>query len=709
MLIGAISYMTAAGIFFALMLILLTGKARGLPRHLLVVAAAASTLWAAGTAYQAAVDAPLIIPQALELLRDLAWLTFLLHMMTVRADGKGAMSTGFTIVRHGIYAFTSVMMALVFYRYFSGSGLSLMAGFDFQLAGHLLLAVMGLVLLEQILRNTPPDLRRAIKYLCLGIGGMFAYDFYLYSDALLFQRIDPALWEARGFINATVVPVIGVALARNPQWSPGFLISRRVVFHTSALLGSGIYLLAMGVGGYYVRDYGGTWGTVAQTIFLFGAGLILLILLFSGPLRARLRVVINKHFFHYKYDYREEWLRFIRTLSSSEQDIPLPERAIRAIAQMIDSPGGILWMRRDNGQFAPEARWNMDLPTMVHEPADSSLVRFLEIQKWVINLDEYQRDPGLYRSLGDLEMPAWLEKTPEAWLIAPLILHESLLGFVVLARSSAQHRHFNWEDCDLLKTTGTQAASHLAQHAISQALAEARQFEAFSRLSTYIVHDLKNLISQQSLVISNAARHRNNPLFMENVISTVENSVAKMNRLLAHLHDGAKDACKQQNGSARTIDLAKLLEEVVCDAQTVKPTPVFECQVRGIVVAADRDRLASVMGHVIRNAQEATPEDGRVVVRLLKVNGCAIVEVVDTGCGMDEAFIRARLFRPFQTTKGSAGMGIGTYETSEFIRALGGEIHVESRPGAGTTFRIHLPHEGSKGPARFGIAFVKRH
>jgi hypothetical protein len=121
-----------------------------------------------------------------------------------------------------------------------------------------------------------------------------------------------------------------------------------MVFHTSALIASGIYLIAMGAGGYYVRDYGGTWGAVAQTIFLFGAGLLLLILLFSGQLRARLRVLINKHFFHYKYDYREEWLRFIRTLSSSDQDIPLPERVIRAIAQMIDCPGGVLWLRRDN-------------------------------------------------------------------------------------------------------------------------------------------------------------------------------------------------------------------------------------------------------------------------------------------------------------------------------------------------------------------------
>jgi putative PEP-CTERM system histidine kinase len=693
--VGVISYISAAGIFLVLLAVLLIGRTNGPFKRLLALASAASVLWAASAAYQAAYGTPLIVPQILELLRDFAWLTFLLHMLHAKTGEKDAVSTWLSLVRHGLYVVTAVTMSFALYHHFNVTGLSLLSGFDFRLAGHLTLAIAGLVLLEHILRNTPADLMRAIKYLCFGIGGMFVYDFYLYSDALLFQRIDPALWEARGFINATVVPVIGIALARNPQWSPGFLVSRRVVFHTSALLGSGIYLLAMGVGGYYVRDYGGTWGIVAQTIFMFGAGLLLLILLFSGPLRARLRVFINKHFFHYKYDYREEWLRFIRTLSSNETDIPLPERAIRAIAQMIDSPGGVLWMRREDGHYEPTAKWNMEPPLSANEPAGSSLIRFLEIQKWVINLDEYRRDPGLYQSLGDLTMPSWLRTLSDAWLIAPLLLQEKLHGFVVLARSPAVRRHFNWEDCDLLKTTGTQAASHLAQHAASQALAEARQFEAFNRLSTYVVHDLKNLISQLSLVVSNTARHRNNPLFMENVISTVENSVSKMNRLLVRMRDGV------QADSKRMVNLVKLLEEVVRDAQAAKPAPVLECAMKDMAVTADRDRLASVMGHVIRNAQDASSEDGRVIVRLLKLNGHAVVEVEDNGCGMDDTFIRARLFRPFQTTKGDSGMGIGVYEAREFVRSLGGDIQVVSKPGKGTIFRIQLPHQPALEPVRY--------
>ena len=222
MMIGVISYLSASGIFLVLLLVLLARRAGGAFRGWLALASAVSAIWAAGAAYQQAFDAPLIIPLFLELLRDLAWLTFLMYALNLKAQNKDAVSIGFTIIRHGIYVFTAVMALLILYLHselfpLKGSGLSFIAGLDFQLAGHLLVAVIGLVLLEQLLRNTPHDPLRAVKYLCFGVGGIFTYDFYLYSDALLFQRINPALWEARGFVNAIIVPVIGVAVARSHQ------------------------------------------------------------------------------------------------------------------------------------------------------------------------------------------------------------------------------------------------------------------------------------------------------------------------------------------------------------------------------------------------------------------------------------------------------------------------------------------------------------
>ncbi|HQU15305.1 MAG: hypothetical protein B7Z66_13640 [Chromatiales bacterium 21-64-14] len=678
--IAGVSYATGAAFFLILSLVLATGRRGRLQKALLAFTASISAIWMAAASYESFTGqfTPLIV--VLELVRDLSWAVFLLYILGSAHKGFALSSRWFRIILGTLVAFTAAMFLLVFVQRAHGPPI-VTFGIDWLIAGHLLYAVVGLVLVEQLFRNTPIQLRRSIKYLCLGVGGLFAYDFYLYSNALLFQRIDFVLWAARGFGNALVVPVIGIAIARDPEWSLDIFVSRRVVFHTTALLGTGLYLLAIAAGGYYVRHYGGSWGLIAQTIFLFGAGLVLLILLFSEQMRATLRVYINKHFFHYKYDYRDEWLRFIRTLSSGEPT-QLRERAVLAIAQIVDSPGGILWMRRDSGNYEPVARWNIAdfTPPVVSE--DTPLVRFLEEQEWFIHLEEYQSRPELYKGLS---LPAWLQDMPRAALIVPLMLHERLLGFVVLSHPP-MHRRYNWEDFDLLKTAGRQAASYLAQLEASQALAVARQFEAFSRCSAFVVHDLKNLIAQLSLVLSNAARHKQNPKFMEDVLRTVENSVSMMQRLLLQLRSGG-----MQSDGGRSIDLEQVVSEVVRAKSARRPAPVLDLHGHGLRAYADYDRLTAVIGHVIQNAQDATPADGIIEVRLRREQDMAVIEVEDDGCGMDEAFVRDSLFRPFYSTKGESGMGIGAYEVQEYVVGIGGTVEVASTKGVGTTFRMRFP------------------
>jgi len=260
-----------------------------------------------------------------------------------------------------------------------------------------------------------------------------------------------------------------------------------------------------------------------------------------------------------------------------------------------------------------------------------------------------------------------------------------MIGFMVLARSQAQI-HFNWEDSDLLKTAGRQVAVHLAQMETSQALAEAKQFEACSRLSSYVMHDLKNLIAQLSLVVTNAAKHSGNPRFMEDAIATVDNSVHKMNALLSHLRS---DSIQEKVAGA--IDLCATLGDVVKTMSNNKPVPSLDCQATDIHINADADRCGAIIGHLIRNAQDATQDDGRIIVRLFRRSDRAIIEVQDNGCGMDQSFIKERLFRPFDSTKGKTGMGIGVYEAQDYVHRLGGNLEVISRVGEGTTFRVSLP------------------
>jgi len=688
MFIEVISFATATVLFLILGLIMLTGQRDNLPKRVLALAAIASALWAGAVTFQAAYGGLLSLTLLLELLRSMTWFVFLLIMLRTAYKSSEQVSKKFRLALAGMSIFIAGMMMLALYRISGGSVFEFIAGNDV-LIGHLLISIGGLVIIEQLYCNTAEEHRWALKYLWIAIGGMFAYDFYLYSDALLFQRIDNELWNARGFIHAMVVPLIGVAIKREMQWSLGkdsidIFISRRIVFHTTTLLGAGVYMVIIGIGGYYVREQGGSWGVVAQATFIFASVLILAVFLFSGQIRSRLKVLIDKHFFHYKYDYREEWLRIIRTLTAGDESTRLHERAIRSLAQIIDSPGGMLWMRRENNRYEPDEIWNMDTIN-AREAGNSSFILFLEEQQFVISLDEFREEPEAYTRLAPLEIPEWLESMKDAWLIVPLMLNDSLLGFTVLTRSPSHQRYFNWEDSDLLKTAGRQAASHLSQHETSQELDGAKRFEEVNRLSAFIVHDLKNMIGQLSLVVSNASKHKNNPLFMEDAISTVDNSVNKMNKLLMRLRGGGG------GDSVMSFSLCELLEEVVRSRSNAGalPIPVLNCQADEIKITADRDRMVANMGHLIQNAQDATVESGRITIRLKKKNHFAIIEVEDDGCGMDANFIHERLFQPFESTKGT--MGIGVFQVREYVNKLGGEFDVESKLGEGTTFRLALP------------------
>jgi len=680
--LGIISYTTGAVCFGILSLILLTGERGRIRKNALMFASMLSVVWLGMTA--AAIYREVsFLSYLLEPLRSFLWLLFLGYILRASVTDENLARRKFNGARLMLAGFTVLLTMMVVFRIFAGpEGASIM-DIDLLYAGFLLMAIIGLVLVEQIMRNAHIESRRAVKYLCIGMGVLFAYDFYLYSHALLFRGIDMTTWDVRGFVNAMIVPVLGVAIARDPNLSLHIFVSRRMVFHTTALLGTGLYLIAMGAGGYYIRTFGGEWSAVIQTIFLFGAGLILMVLLFSGRVRASLRVLINKHFFHYKYDYRDEWLRFIKTLSSGASgDGRMCERAIHSLAEIIDSPGGILWMRSAGNRYTPAASWQMEVSDSFTVAADHPFIEFMASREWLIDLDEYERDPDLYNRL---VIPGWMDLVQRAWLVVPLIVHDKLLGFMVLARSPTQH-HFNWEDSDLIKTAGRQAAVHLAQMESSHALADARQFEATSRMSTYVMHDLKNLIAQLSLVVTNAAKHKHNPQFMEDAINTVDNSVAKMNKLLAHLRSDTAQVQEEEE-----FELCDLLGEVVQTMSNGRPVPSLDCQAKGILLKANPDRFSAIIGHLIRNAQDATPEDGRIIVRLFGLGERAVIEVQDNGSGMDKEFIRTRLFRPFDSTKGKAGMGVGVYEARDYVHKLGGDIEVISRVGEGSTFRIRLP------------------
>jgi len=544
----------------------------------------------------------------------------------------------------------------------------------------LVMPVLGLMLVEQLFRAISDDSAWNIKPLCLGLAGQFIFDIYLFSDALMFNRIDGDALTIRGFIHAMTIPLLVLASLRSRDWTAKIRLSQKAAVHSATLLAAGIYLLFMAGVGYYVRYFGGNWGRALQLALVCAGVLSLGILVVSGSMRAKMRVLVGKHFFSYRYDYREEWLRFTQTLSAQDSPQAMGQQVIRGLANMVESPAGGLWLQ-EGGQecYRQTARWNIPA-SATEEPLDSSLACFLLSSGWVINLEEYRCYPGRY---GDLAIPYWLSEIPNAWLLIPLMVGNQMIGFVVLA-SSRTRIDVNWEVNDLLRTAGSQAAGFLAKMQATEALLEARKFDAFNKMSAFVVHDLKNIVTQLSLMLKNAERHRDNPEFQEDMLMTVDHSVERMRQLMMQLREGATPP-----GTACGVNLPDVIQRIQKEKMDQGRSVEIKLRDR-VATRGHEDRLERVIGHLVQNALDATNPTGSVWVSLEKRGDRAALEVGDTGHGMSPEFIRERLFKPFQSTK-QAGMGIGAYESAQYIRELGGEMLVDSEPDQGTRITMILP------------------
>ncbi len=613
-----------------------------------------------------------------DVLRFGGWYLFLLLLL--RPDEATAENSSRRPLWLGKIAILLVSVAFV-------SQLLTVLGVDFfvpparmALFASLAMSVFGLVLIEQLFRNVSPDFRWSIKPLCLGLGAAFLFDLYLYSDALLFNKVDLDAFSIRGFAHAIGLPLIALSAIRSNGWKRKLVMSKQVAMQSATLVLVGIYLLFMASAGYYVRFFGGEWGRALQMALLFTALLFLAVLAFSGSMRARMRVQVGKHFFSYRYDYRDEWLRFTQTLSSQGGFAGMGKHVVRGLANMVESPGGALWLKDPSGRFfAQAAFWNMPASAATEDDG-SSLCKFLSESGWVINLEEYRSLPRRYDGL---QLPSWLVEVPNAWLVVPLTTGSELIAFVVLATARTKI-DVNWEVNDLLKTAARQAGAFLGQMQASEALLDVRKFDSFNRMSAFVVHDLKNIIAQLSLMLKNAERHRGNPEFQEDMLMTVEHSVERMRQLMLQLREGATPL-----DGPRGIDLSDVVRRI----QTAKSSQGREVEIaieERLVARGHEDRIERVIGHLVQNALDATEKNGRVWVRVARQTAYALVEVGDTGHGMSPEFIRERLFKPFQTTK-PTGMGIGAYESFQYVHELGGRLSVESTVDVGTKVNLLLP------------------
>jgi putative PEP-CTERM system histidine kinase len=610
-----------------------------------------------------------IVTRVAESCRNIAWLVFMFALLRrdPLARANRAVTTIYCVVI--AVALAGIALTVIQAGYVEpGTG-----PFTVRILLRMMVAVGALVLVHHLYSVVAPAARGGIRLAVAALAAIWSADLTLYALSYATASWPEGMVAVRGLVAVAIVPLLAVAVHRNGNWSLN--ISRTVTWQTLTLVALMAYAAATFVVISMIDAFGGGYARVAQTAFVFGSAAALLTLLSSPMIKAWLRVMVAKHLFRHRYDYRAEWTRFTGTLGMpGEGAPPLEERIVKAVADVTDSPAGLLLAVEGDGAMSLAASWRWNAPPAVI--AGGELTAYLIEGGRIIELDHIRSGRADTAELA--AVPQWLVDLPSAWAVVPLIHLSELMGAIVLARPPID-RSLDWEDFDLLRIAGRQVASYLAEARAHEALADARQFDEFNRRFAFILHDVKNLVSQLSLVARNAERHADNPAFRADMVATLNDSAGRMNDLLARLsqhHSGRAD-------DPAPTELMRLAERA---ARRNAAHRVTVTGARDAVAMADPARLEQALSHLIQNAIEASPPDATVTV----VVGRTSIEVIDRGAGMSAAFVRDRLFRPFVSTK-NGGFGVGAFEARQLIQAMGGQISVASREGEGTRFTITMP------------------
>ncbi|MDE1918365.1 MAG: PEP-CTERM system histidine kinase PrsK [Sphingomonadales bacterium] len=647
----------------------------------IIAALACEALWCLSSAVEGAQSLTTV---ALLALRNLTWLAVLYRLFA--SDGR---HTSVRQVRPVLIALAAVdllapMLLLVESRV--GTGLPqepVVARFNVMLP---MLAVVGsLVLVHNLFVGADQAARAMLRWPAMALGAVWVFELNLYTVAYLDSAWPDQLSALHGLVDVGFAVLMAVGAMRGRDaWR--LRPSRAMTFHSVSLLVIGGYFVAMIAVAQWLAYAGGDYARWLQFSFVILATAGALVTLPSRRLRAWLRVTFVKHLFQHRYDYRAEWLRFTQTISRQTQEAPpLNERAIQAVADITDSPAGLLLLPDDLGDMMLAARWRWPAALVSHPALSPEAVAFFEAHDFIIDLDDL-RERDAASGAGQMGeagiVPGWLHEEPQAWALVPLRHFDRMVGAIVLARPP-QARKLDWEDFDLLRVVGQQLATYLAEHHSQQALAEASRFDDFHRRIAFVMHDIKNLSSQLTLLARNAQRHAENPDFRADMLVTLRNSADKLNHLVARLSRYGGQVEK-----VAPVPLGTIARDVAAQFAARHRVDVIERD--ACVVSGNAHSIEQVLVHLVQNAVDASAREAPVFLSIARDEASARIEVVDAGIGMSADFLRTRLFRPFVSTK-PGGFGIGAYEARELVRAMQGRIDVESQEGIGTRFIVRLP------------------
>lgn len=677
--LGFISYLISVLIFLFILLIYFIGQRKAVRGKLFLILIIATIIWS-GILTLSQVGPPLEFELVViaELLRYFTWFYILQQMAgqyqqhPFNLTLKNPLSPLVVIL-----VFCLALLTLVFNDVLN-TWFELGNPVIIQISWMLFFSILGLILVEHLFRNTMKEDRDKIIYICISAGVIFAYDFFVFADALLLQKIDYEIWSARGLVNAMIVPTLVIAAVRNPYLAPSFHISREFVFHSTSLMGAGIYLILMSFFGYYIKQRSGDWGELLQSSFLIAAFVLFLSIFFSSSIKIKFRRFISRSF-SYKYDYREEWNRFSDTLLTFDDDQSIYKRSLIALGQIVESRGSTLWLK-DNHMYRFHSSLQIDVDDPQAIQDTSNLIRFIKHHKTLFTIQDFKQSDSSHG------FNHWIVSSENSWLIIPLWNNDALFGFIHM-QESVSPMQLDTEDYDLLNTVAHHISLSLSLHETLMALQQAEQFKQINQMTAFLVHDLKTLLSQLSLLVENGKIHKQNPAFVDDMLNTLEHVTNKMNRIIQQLKD------PEARDDTLFCGISMITKNIIYEYRNHPVKVTFHDKLPDeIFITARESELSSALKHIIQNAVESIYKEGDVNIELGLINPTRIyIKISDNGIGMSRTFVTERLYKPFDSTKGVSGMGLGMYQCREYIHSINGDIAVSSEEGVGTTFTIQLP------------------
>jgi putative PEP-CTERM system histidine kinase len=547
--------------------------------------------------------------------------------------------------------------------------------------GIMVYCILALLNIEATFSSTTGADRWRIKFEAIGMGAILSVLIFYYSQGLLYRSINMNLIPMRSAVIIISSLLIGYSKLFRGN-NVRIEVSRFILYRSLTLVTIGFYLLLLGLIGEGMRYFGVYFSRELSIFVAFASGIAILIALSSGRLRRKMTVLISKHFFPHRYDYRTEWLKFTEQLSLCRNSPETQDAILLAYQETFGLQGaGIYLLDREREMMTSAATHNLrgNMPEL---SAGSPLISYFREKKRVFSVFDDEHIPTA-------EETSFIEKSG-AKQIVPLTESDDVQGFIVLGEQLVRET-FTYEDFDLMKTFARQAIHSLMNMKYSEEIAETRELVAVARISSFVIHDLKNMASNLSLLLSNSGEYIDDPEFQKDMIETIRNTLKRMQTLMQRL----KKIPEKAELKTELADIDLLVRETVDEVRKTKPPAELLYEGASVQAVVDTEEIRKVVLNLVLNAVDACGDKGEVRVNA-GLNGSSLyIRVQDNGCGMTEDQMSNDLFRPFRSTK-RKGLGIGLYQCKQIVDAHHGRIGAESTAGKGSTFTVHLPVAGGQ-------------